>query len=315
MQAAFKTAVFAVAFAIATMSGAQAAVLNLDGYIGGANVFSFNDFKAASSDVEGAIMAGGNVDVSHYTTNLKNKPAYGNYAMVVGGNLTYNNGGNIHNGDVYVGGTAALGINMLDKGYEVKHGATPANIDMTRMASTLTTVSSELTHLATTGTAKEKWGGVFLTGTGTTGVEVINVDASWLVNSTYFDVSNVSSSATLIVNFIGSSVGFHGGFGEFDGLNVLFNTTASNVTINNGFHASLLAPNAAINGGEGEVNGTIIVKSWDSTIQINGTNAFKAADVPGLTTAVPEADTYAMLLGGLALLGFIARRRKQAAAR
>jgi len=31
--------------------------------------------------------------------------------------------------------------------------------------------------------------------------------------------------------------------------------------------------------------------------------------------AVPEPETYAMLLGGLGLMGFIARRRKQAAAR
>ena len=186
---------------------------------------------------------------------------------------------------------------------------------MAAMASTLTTVSSNLTHLATTGTAQQKWGGVYLSGSGTTGVEIINVDASWLLNSTYFDVSNVSSSATLIVNFVGGPVAFHGGFGAFDGIdNVLFNTTSNNVKINNGFNVSLLAPNADISGGEGQVNGTVIVKSWDSTIQINSTNAFGAA-VPGLTSAVPEPETYAMLLAGLGLVGFIARRRKPAAAR
>jgi choice-of-anchor A domain-containing protein len=314
MHASFKTAVSAVAFAIASMSGAQAAVISLDAYIGGANVFSFNDFKAPSADVEGAIMAGGNVDVSHYTTNDINKDAYGHYAMIAGGNLNYN-GGNIYNGDIYVGGTATMTTGVQSEGYTLSGGAAPAN--MAQMATKLGTVSSGLTQLAATGTAEKLWSTLILTGSGSGsgGVEVINVDASLLVNSTSFEINNVSPSATLIVNFIGDSVGFHGDFQAFDAIdNVLFNTTSSNVTINNGFHVSLLAPNAAIKGGEGEVNGTIIVKSWDSTIQINGTNAFTAG-VPGLVSAVPEPETYAMLLAGLGLMGFIARRRKQAAAR
>jgi carbonic anhydrase len=32
-------------------------------------------------------------------------------------------------------------------------------------------------------------------------------------------------------------------------------------------------------------------------------------DVPGFATAVPEPETYAMLLAGLCLIGFVARRR------
>jgi len=34
--------------------------------------------------------------------------------------------------------------------------------------------------------------------------------------------------------------------------------------------------------------------------------------VSTVTTAVPEAETYAMMLAGLGMVGFIARRRKQA---
>jgi MYXO-CTERM domain-containing protein len=37
------------------------------------------------------------------------------------------------------------------------------------------------------------------------------------------------------------------------------------------------------------------------------------ATFTGITTAVPEADSYAMMLAGLGLVGFAARRRQQKA--
>jgi MYXO-CTERM domain-containing protein len=47
-------------------------------------------------------------------------------------------------------------------------------------------------------------------------------------------------------------------------------------------------------------------------MNIDGSNYFQAWPVlPGDVAAVPEADTWAMLLAGLGLVGFVARRRKQ----
>ena len=40
---------------------------------------------------------------------------------------------------------------------------------------------------------------------------------------------------------------------------------------------------------------------------LNGRPVF--TDMPGFATAVPEPETYAMLLAGLALIAFVARRR------
>jgi choice-of-anchor A domain-containing protein len=312
MTAAFKTAVSAVAFAIASMGGAQAAVLNLDGYIGGANVFSFTNFSAPSADVEGAIMAGGNVDVSHYTTNLKDKDAYGHYAMIAGGSVSYN-GGNIYNGDIYAAGGATLSAGVKSPGYSVESGTAP--VDMSKLAAGLTNTSTELAAIAKTSAAEQKWGGIYITGSNKS-VEVIDVDASWLTGSTYYNISGMAAGATLIVNVTGGTALLQGGYQAFDNYNTLFNfVDATALNINTGANVSILAPKAAVNGGQGVIDGTVIVKSWNSMTQINATNAFVSTEVQGLVTAVPEADTYAMLLGGLGLVGFIARRRKQAAAR
>ncbi len=52
-----------------------------------------------------------------------------------------------------------------------------------------------------------------------------------------------------------------------------------------------------------------------TSVQWFGENATGVTDVQlGITTAVPEPETYAMMLAGLGLLGFAARRRKAKAA-
>ena len=49
----------------------------LDLGLHGANVFAFTDFKAPSADVEGAIMAGRDVQLSSYSVNANNVDAFG----------------------------------------------------------------------------------------------------------------------------------------------------------------------------------------------------------------------------------------------
>lgn len=304
MASVLKTAAAAVIVAVASMGGAHAAVLDLT--LGNANVFAFNDFKAPQADVEGAIMAGRDVSLSNYSVNDKNVDAYGGYSLIVGRNFSFTSGA-VMNGDTYVGGTSTLNQSGT-LASPVKGGVAPVN--MTALAASLTKTSQALTQVATTGSAQQKWGGVYISGTNSA-VEVIDLDASWLNSSSYYNLSNMKAGATLIVNFSGSSATFSGGYQAFDGYNVLFNfADATTLNIATGFTANVLAPNASVTNGSGVINGNVVVNSWNSGVQINANHYFVPTEVAGLVSAVPEADTYAMMLAGVGLIGVMARRRK-----
>ena len=303
MSSILKTAAAAVAVALASMGGAHAGVLDLR--LGNANVFAFNDFKAPKADVEGAIMAGRDVSLSNYSVNDKNVDAYGGYSLIVGRNFTFTSGA-VTNGDTYVGGTSKLNQSGT-LATPVKGGVAP--VDMTALAASLTKTSQALTQVATTGSAQQKWGGVYISGTNSA-VEVIDLDASWLNSSSYYNLSNMKAGATLIVNFSGSSATFSGGYQAFDGYNVLFNfADATTLNIATGFTANVLAPNASVTNGSGVINGNVVVNSWNSGVQINANHYFVPTEVAGLASAVPDADTYAMMLAGIGLVGLLARRR------
>ena len=104
-----RIAPLALAIAVLGSGSAHATVLDLMAPVGGANLYAIHDFTAPSSDVEGAVVAGGNVTVSSYSINHNGKNAFGKdgYALVAGGNLSLT-GGSIENGKAYVGGTTGL---------------------------------------------------------------------------------------------------------------------------------------------------------------------------------------------------------------
>ncbi|MTV37250.1 choice-of-anchor A family protein [Duganella radicis] len=309
MAVAIKNTVSAAVLAFAAVGSAQADVLDLSKLVGGANVYSFTNFSAPSADVQGAVVAAGNVSVSSYSINDTNKDAYGHYSLIAGGNFSLN-GGNVFNGDSYVGGTTQL--TSATTATKVQSGKSPVNFGA--VSSSLAKTSKSLDALSNTAQAEEKWGGVYLTGSNKS-VEVIDLNASSLKNSSYYNLSGFAKNATLIVNISGSSALFQGGYQAFDGYNVLFNfTDATSLSINTGANLSILAPKASVSGGQGVINGNVIVDSWASQVQINSGNFFKAVNLQGFAQPVPEPETYVMLLAGLGMIGFMARRRKQNAA-
>src|SRR5690606_23385463 len=69
--------------------------------------YTARDFTAKESDVEGAIVSGGNVTIQSYAVNLRDKAAYAGHSIIAGGNISLTSG-SIHHGPVYAGGTVTM---------------------------------------------------------------------------------------------------------------------------------------------------------------------------------------------------------------
>lgn len=196
------TARFISSVALASaMTVAHADVLEID--LGGAAVYSFNDFKSGSGRVDGSILAGRDVSLANYSVNTSNTGAYGDYAVVAGRDFTFTSG-NVGHGSTYVGGTSYLNQSGTLNG-PVTTGIAPA--DLNALSTSLTQTSNALAALTPTASTEQKWNGIFINGTNSQ-VEVINLDASWLDSSSWYSFSNLSAGATLIVNFLGDSATF-----------------------------------------------------------------------------------------------------------
>lgn len=296
--------------------GAQAGVIDLNGMIGGANLYAIRDFTAPSSDVEGAVVAGGNVTVSSYSINANQRPAFKDYALIAGGNLSMT-GGSINHGGVYVGGSTTMQ-------WAATPTALPTNpVDFKATEQYYKTLTQTIAGLDATGTVNPLWSGVQVTGSGKGGVDVFNVSADMFRTSSSWTLEKLSAGQTLIFNISGDIGTFNEGGISFEPLsayNVLFNFhEAKNVNVR-GVIGSVLAPYATVDANWGVINGNVIVDTWNSTIQVNSNHTFQPVDVPGFSlppggdghAEVPEPGALALLLAGLGAAGIVYRARRAA---
>ena len=303
-----------IAAAICAGNVAHAGVLNLSAPIGGANVYAIKNFTSNSSDTEGAIVAGGNVTLSSYRVNDLNADAFDNYSVIARGNVNLSNG-DIVKGKTYAGGTLSVNSATID-------GRSSVNpVDFAAAESYYKALSSSLDKLANTGTVKGGSGISYVSGSGKGGVDIFDVAGNIFQTSKEWKLSNLVPGQTLIFNVSGSSGSFADNnieFASLSGFNVLFNFYEATTLDPRSVIGSILAPYATVSKDWGQVNGTVIVETWNSTIQINANHYFTAVDVPGLNTgggtpsnAVPEPGSIALILGGLAAAGLARRRQRR----
>ncbi|MFP5391470.1 MAG: choice-of-anchor A family protein [Gammaproteobacteria bacterium] len=299
---------------------AHAGVLDLASRMGNANIFTLHDFNATSSDVEGAVVAGGSVNVSGYSINANNQDAFGKagvgndgYAVVARGDVTLKNG-SINNGLTYAGGKTSVSSASI-AGISATE---PIDFDLT--ANYYKLLSTNLSQLAGTGSVSKLYSGVLVTGGGSGNVDIFNVASSMFATSSSWTLSKLTPGQTLIFNVSGALGTFNNGgisFQPLAGYNVLFNFFEAGSVDVRGVIGSVLAPNAAVTANWGVINGNVVVDTWASTVQINANHYFKPVEVAGLQVPtikppvadVPEPASTALALAGLAALGFTRRKR------
>ena len=307
----------------AAMGAAQASVPSFD--LGAASGYSAYFYGNASNftDIEGRLAVGGDISTSGASIGYRTPYGVTAPSVVVGGSVKLS-GGDIYaaplanvNTNASIGpiteytknynGYGVYGVANTSSSYLTLNKATISDYTNFSAAKTqLTGLSSTLKGQASNGTVNFANGGIELVGNNSAGLQVFNVNTRNLTNLT---LSNVNAGATVVINVSGSGDVVFGG-GQ-DGLlkdlraNVLFNLNDANVVKVNTFVWGSVLANDAVLSGTGHLEGSIVANSITSAVEI-GYEPFKGY----VATPVPEPETYAMLLGGLALMGVVARRRK-----
>jgi len=282
----------------------------------GLNVLVQDSFQSQFSEVQGVLAVGGNATLFNYGVDLLSTPYGGasGYGLVVGGNLTFSSGavGTLitNPAQTYYGGALSGSLVNYTGGFN-----TVNPLSFSSLFNQASVASTALAGYSNTGATTLNVGGIFgnpagltLTGDGSSAVQVFSISGTDLQTRNQIVVNNVPTTSTVLVNVTGTfaqlaSVDSSSPFDPFGG-KVLFNfKDAAQVNFaNTGLHASILAPNAVITSNSGHIRGVVIAKDWNGNFEVQ----------PGaapLLLAVPEPETYAMMLAGLGLLGFVARRR------
>jgi choice-of-anchor A domain-containing protein len=234
------------------------------------SAFVLHDVNLQYSDVEGRVAVGGNAKITGYAVGDHVANSNGTRDdLIVGGNLDISNGQVFYGNTVY-GGTGTIASNFGHPNGTVRQQANL--LDFGKAETDLDALSDSYAGMATTGSYVNQYGTIILNGKA--GQNVFNVPASVIGTANDLRI-NAPAGATVIVNFTGTSaqmqfMGYHltGGIGQ-DGVILNFPQATSLTLQGIGIFGNVLAPRAAVNFSNGQINGTLVASSWSGYGQIN----------------------------------------------
>jgi choice-of-anchor A domain-containing protein len=241
--------------------------------LGVANDFSafiLHDANLFNSDVEGRVAVGGDAKITAYAVGDHVANSNGTRDdLIVGGNLDASNG-QVFFGNVVYGGTGTIADNFGHPNGTVRQQS--GVIDFAAAETSLDALSDGYAAMPATGTLVNQFGTIILNGHA--GQNVFNVPATTLWNANDLRI-NAPAGATAIVNVTGTSaqmqfMGYHllGGIDK-DGVILNF-PQATSVTFQGiGIYGNVLAPRAAVNFSNGQINGALVASSWTGYGQVN----------------------------------------------
>jgi choice-of-anchor A domain-containing protein len=298
-----KTKLCCAIVAVLGISAAGSASSAIIGDASGYDVFIFGtgNFISQNTDTVGNLAAGGNVSLMNYSvaSGIAGNPSASPdpAQLVVGGTLTAQNGGVGSNqeGAIYTNSAPGLTSFTATGGVHAQTLISSFSGDQAMYSN----LSSNLATLAQNGTNSGLLAGNTLDLTGTSTGQAINISAP--------------TGSTVLINVTGSStVNFQNGTVTETGVsasNVLYNIASGSVDLvgSKDPKGSILAPNAGVTGGYGQMTGQLIADSYSGNTEFE--NTLFAGVLP-----VPLPATGWLLLSGIGGLGTLVRRRRMALA-
>lgn len=265
----------------------------------GYNLFVWRDFTAPSSDVEGKVAVGRDMNVSNYSVADKLGNAYAGKDVLVVGRDLYFTSGRVYFGNAVYGRASNLPLENVSIDGELRKDTL---IDFDAAKTYLKSLSGTLASYTPNGTTTYQWGGVMLEGNDPF-LNVFKVDGAELTNSTYMTI-DVPNGSVVLVNIKGNDIVWSGGLDVTgtDKTNILFNVyQATNLTITGiEVTGAVLAPKADVDFSNGLLSGQLIAKSMTGNGQLNNhmfggnipcpTEITNVADVIDFTPMDPNSD-------------------------
>lgn len=233
----------------------------------GFNAVIFGDMTQTQSDVEGRLAVGRNATLEDYLIGSKITPDASRVDLVVGGNLTFNQG-EVRSGKTYYGGVATTQFAIFFGGLEQRPGYFPFD----RVVSWSRLLASTLANYPENGDVQVTGSGptytFSLTGTHPR-INVFNLSADELATVSTLNIS-VPTGATALINVTGNDVTMRAFGFNLTGSNaskVLFNLPQA-VSLKMdaiGVLGSILAPYADVTFDNGAVDGFVVASSMQGT--------------------------------------------------